>query len=185
MINNHFFFKLSLNVYFCFIRCQLYPQQLNSIYESIIPLKYYSGYQGFQTIMDYKPLNHTFIPRKALRKKNHIWIISETLILLLLGHNFTYHLVKPLLLGLNTLWPHKPYLNEYFLILPNRRTKPRRIVFSVQGLDSDLDSEVSSLLSYGREVKNLHLISPLEYAAMLKQVRSNLGLRTLLTFILK
>ena len=39
-----------------------------------------------------------------------------------------------------------------------------------QGLDSDLDSEVSSLLSYDREVNNLHLVSPLEYAALLKQV---------------
>jgi hypothetical protein len=37
--------------------------------------------------------------------------------------------------------------------------------------DSELDSEISSLFSYGREVPNLHLMSPLEYAAMLKQVR--------------
>ena len=36
--------------------------------------------------------------------------------------------------------------------------------------DSELDSEISSLFSYGREVPNLHLMSPLEYAAMLKQV---------------
>ena len=54
-------------------------------------------------------------------------------------------------------------------------------LFVLQGLDSDLDSEVSSLMSYDHElkthlmsydheVKNLHLISPLEYAAMLKQV---------------
>jgi hypothetical protein len=41
----------------------------------------------------------------------------------------------------------------------------------VQGFaDSELDSEISSLFSYGREVPNLHLMSPLEYAAMLKQV---------------
>jgi hypothetical protein len=41
----------------------------------------------------------------------------------------------------------------------------------VQGFaDSELDSEISSLFSYGREVPNLHLMSPLGYAAMLKQV---------------
>jgi len=38
------------------------------------------------------------------------------------------------------------------------------------GLESELDSEISSLFSYEqRDVKNLHLMSPLEYAAMLKQ----------------
>ncbi len=41
--------------------------------------------------------------------------------------------------------------------------------------DSELDSEISSLFSYGREVPNLHLMSPLEYAAMLKQVPQLLG----------
>ena len=58
----------------------------------------------------------------------------------------------------------------------------------VQGLESELDSEISSLFSYDRDVTklhresdvtkrhrdvtNLHLMSPLEYAAMLKQVRT-------------
>ncbi len=47
----------------------------------------------------------------------------------------------------------------------------QKLYFAVQGFaDSELDSEISSLFSYGREVPNLHLMSPLEYAAMLKQV---------------
>ena len=40
----------------------------------------------------------------------------------------------------------------------------------MQGMESEIDSELSSLFSYDRDIKNLHLISPLEYAAMLKQV---------------
>ncbi|XP_023338915.1 uncharacterized protein LOC111709480 [Eurytemora carolleeae] len=38
-----------------------------------------------------------------------------------------------------------------------------------EGMESEIDSELSSLFSYDRDIKNLHLISPLEYAAMLKQ----------------
>ena len=81
----------------------------------------------------------------------------------------------------------------------------------VQGLESELDSEISSLFSYDRDVTrlhresdlsghlsnghrdlgqrhrdnvtNLHLMSPLEYAAMLKQVcttkRTDTGTDTL------
>lgn len=45
------------------------------------------------------------------------------------------------------------------------------------GLESELDSEISSLFSYNdhpqRGVKNLHLVSPLEYAALLKQQYSD------------
>ena len=44
------------------------------------------------------------------------------------------------------------------------------IVIVMQGMESEIDSELSSLFSYDRDIKNLHLISPLEYAAMLKQV---------------
>ena len=50
----------------------------------------------------------------------------------------------------------------------------KKTVSPHQGLDSELDSEISSLFSYNedpRRIKNLHLVSPLEYAALLKQVR--------------
>ena len=50
------------------------------------------------------------------------------------------------------------------------------IVIVMQGMESEIDSELSSLFSYDRDIKNLHLISPLEYAAMLKQVGA--GVRT-------